>query len=757
MFRFPNRGRSIALGSALALMASLLATGILGSEISSAGAVQSPSGFVPASTATILEVPLPAGPTSRPIGITSGPDGNLWVAERDAHKIARITPAGAVTEFALDEEPDGIVAGSDGNLWFTEPVAPKFAPGRGIGRIGRITVDGTITEFNTPRQMGDPYAAAGLGITLGPDGNIWFLESNSRRLASITPDGVVNHEYVMTCCDIVDVTAGPDGNLWVFHNAGTVVQVTTDGVLTEFPLPDVARPVDATLGPDGNFWFTDYGTCDSAGVGDDYVWRLTPSGVATPFSLLHKLTCPTGITAGPDGNLWFTQRAGNLVGRMTTSGEETDVHIPTSRSGAAGIAAGPDGKVWFTEARAGQVARLDQSTITPPAAPCLVVTADTTLKSDVGPCPGDGIAVTGSNLTLNLNGHKVLGGGTRYGDFAGIHLMGTSGVTVVAGKPGAEVTGFDAGVWIDGGSANTVRNLAVHDNVSLDSSAFLGDGVLVLHSASNVIRDNTVSRNGIFDNLAITGVDSNGNVIQGNEVKEAVNAYPGTVPVDFFTLGTGVILNPFFEINNPRRGESISGNKIVSNFVHDNANSGITNLSNVHALISKNTIVHNGYGPPDGFGNSPYPGNGIGIQALFTATKDMYDTVDSNTVASNANDGIQVDSRQNDVRSNTVNGNAGSGVVVFSQNNRITANSADANATKVVDVFDLADWNQDCDANVWLNNQWGSGGFFPDCVTTSGRGPKAKAVSSSPSPPPNPTHSSTGATLFSRGKPVGPA
>ena len=57
-------------------------------------------------------------------GLVAGPDGNLWFTE--IGHIGRLTPAGAVTEFALassDSKPGVIVAGPDGNLWFTEPSA----------------------------------------------------------------------------------------------------------------------------------------------------------------------------------------------------------------------------------------------------------------------------------------------------------------------------------------------------------------------------------------------------------------------------------------------------------------------------------------------------------------------------------------------------------------------------------------------------------------------------------------------------------
>ncbi len=53
----------------------------------------------------------------------------------------------------------GITAGPDGNMWFTELLGNK---------IGRITPGGTVTEFNLPTS-----GAAPASITGGPDGNLW--------------------------------------------------------------------------------------------------------------------------------------------------------------------------------------------------------------------------------------------------------------------------------------------------------------------------------------------------------------------------------------------------------------------------------------------------------------------------------------------------------------------------------------------------------------------------------------------------------
>lgn len=58
--------------------------------------------------------------------INAGPDGNVWFVEYRSNKIGRITPQGTITEFPIPtpdpniENDDDITAGPDGNVWFTE-------------------------------------------------------------------------------------------------------------------------------------------------------------------------------------------------------------------------------------------------------------------------------------------------------------------------------------------------------------------------------------------------------------------------------------------------------------------------------------------------------------------------------------------------------------------------------------------------------------------------------------------------------------
>jgi virginiamycin B lyase len=81
-----------------------------------------------------------------------------------------------ITEFPLTGKGlglGGIVAGSDGNLWFTESNAKK---------IGRITPTGQVAEFSIPWMKSDPTDIAPLD-----GGTLWFTERQGNRIGRLTP------------------------------------------------------------------------------------------------------------------------------------------------------------------------------------------------------------------------------------------------------------------------------------------------------------------------------------------------------------------------------------------------------------------------------------------------------------------------------------------------------------------------------------------------------------------------------------------
>jgi streptogramin lyase len=253
---------------------------------------------------TIVSFPLPAQAIG-PEGITTGPDGNIWFT--DALGVGRITPQGEVIHFNVPTggPAGGITAGPDGNLWFTET---------GHAAIARMTPAGAITEFPLANASAQP-----LEITAGPDGNLWFSETAEPGIGRITTAGQITDFPLAESAVPVGIAAGPDGNLW-FAGALAIGHMTPQGTGPDMMTPPSGDPFMIATGPDGNLWVTQ--------LAANQIARVTPTGDFTTFPLPKADSRPVDIVAGPDGNLWFTEARGARIGRITPAGTITEIPTP---------------------------------------------------------------------------------------------------------------------------------------------------------------------------------------------------------------------------------------------------------------------------------------------------------------------------------------------------------------------------------------------------------------------------------------------
>src|SRR5262249_46343590 len=140
---------------------------------------------------SLADFPIPTA-IAQPSEIVLGIDRSLWFTEYGGNQIGRIGQDGTITEFPIPtrgSEPIGITVGPDGNLWFVENGGRVYIEGAvpepQPNNIARITAAGQITEFLIPTPNSGPT-----GITLGPDGALWFTETNGNKIGRfVPPDG----------------------------------------------------------------------------------------------------------------------------------------------------------------------------------------------------------------------------------------------------------------------------------------------------------------------------------------------------------------------------------------------------------------------------------------------------------------------------------------------------------------------------------------------------------------------------------------
>src|SRR5262249_30279546 len=148
-------------------------------------------------------------PDSQPSEITPGPDDTLWFTEEASSKIARLSTGGdkpTVKEFQANGQPEGITFAPDGKFYYAE---------FGGSRISTMTINGTVFDRFFTGLSGVPMP---LGITNGPDGNVWFTELRfaDPGIGRITPTGVITEfkTGITSHSQPARIVSGPDGNLW---------------------------------------------------------------------------------------------------------------------------------------------------------------------------------------------------------------------------------------------------------------------------------------------------------------------------------------------------------------------------------------------------------------------------------------------------------------------------------------------------------------------------------------------------------------
>jgi YD repeat-containing protein len=293
-----------------------------------------------------VEYPLPAGSIG-PGGIAVTPDDSAWFTN-SPNEIGRVTESGSFAEYPVPNGggiagPGPIIAGADGNLWFGDG-----------NSVGRMTQSGSASMFpvvTNQYEYGGPNA-----LTVGPDGNVWFTFGVASPwgvgmpagtyVGYVTPAGAVTDFQVSanTSDAVGGITAGPDGALWFVDTyQQTIDRITTAGALSEFQMPsgsDLAGYM--TTGPDGRLWFSTTSAIGAMTTSGVYTLYQVPSG-ETVFGI-------SGIAVDPTtGSLVFMVYP-YAIGQVTTSGLMS--FAPTENFGGGQIAWAPDGTLWYTDVHA---------------------------------------------------------------------------------------------------------------------------------------------------------------------------------------------------------------------------------------------------------------------------------------------------------------------------------------------------------------------------------------------------------------------
>jgi len=240
-------------------------------------------------------------------GLILGSDGNFYGTTANGGPnndgtLFRVTTGGTLTTLTNFSGTNGanpyggFTLGSDGNFYGTTESGGRA----GYGSVFEWATNGTLTtlvNFNGTNNGVAPQ----VGLTLGPDGNLYGTTSSSYLFAyTVFPGFTINI---------------PSGN-------GTIFRVTTGGAFTNLVDFDnysagITPNAKLTLGPDGDLYGVTY-TGGSSNLGT--IFEVTTGGTLTTlvsFNNTNGADSLAGLTLGPDNNFYGPATSGGAGGNGT--------------------------------------------------------------------------------------------------------------------------------------------------------------------------------------------------------------------------------------------------------------------------------------------------------------------------------------------------------------------------------------------------------------------------------------------------------
>jgi sugar lactone lactonase YvrE len=289
---------------------------------------------------------------NEPWGIATGPDGSLYVSDRNNGLIRKLDRSGrALAVVGPDgqpiklDHPAGLVVDAKGTLYVAEAhqitrIAPGKAPVVFAGAAGNPGVTdglGSAARFQSP-----------LGLTLGKDGTLYVADTGNHRIRAIDTAGNVK----TLAGGSSGFTDGQGGAASFQSPAGLAV----DGTGTVY-VADTGNHAIRQVSSSGAV-LTLTGVSGTAG-------RVDGSGMPTykfrpPAAQFSR---PLGVALNPDGDLYITEADGNAI-RKITFGTATSFTLAGASHEAGfvegdgrtarfnqpnGVAVDRDGQIWISD------------------------------------------------------------------------------------------------------------------------------------------------------------------------------------------------------------------------------------------------------------------------------------------------------------------------------------------------------------------------------------------------------------------------
>lgn len=336
----------------------------------------------------ILEIPLATD--SQPLGITMGPNGNVWFAENNLTAIVEYIPTSdSFRTFLVPTNSTSMIwfmfFDPSGNLWFSNQLQPylwRFSP-----------TTGQFANFTTGNEYVRPFGLAYDNRT----NQIWFTSTYSDQIGYFNLEGesaIIGGLINVTGTPILQIAPlygptgiqiGLNGNIFISEPfSANIVEYnpSQNAFINVWKLPSGSQPVGIALDNTfGRVWFANHAS-SLFGYLDEATGKVVEFATSPYEFFGDTISLPYWIRISPNGTIWFDEHASNKIARYdTATGTLTEFAVPTNHSAPLHFVIDNQRKlIWFTEFFGSNLARISENT----TCQCTVklTTQELTLSSD---------------------------------------------------------------------------------------------------------------------------------------------------------------------------------------------------------------------------------------------------------------------------------------------------------------------------------------------------------------------------------------